>query len=109
MAGCLLLQNDGEYAMTTPSNDEQFWQLIDTFINIANEKSQTVDRNIIGPALLFAATRFNAYMLAMSTGNVEDFAKQKEAAMAYYKDQHEKMMNDNFTDFQSNFEQYRNN
>ncbi|SFU35481.1 DUF3144 domain-containing protein [Pseudoduganella namucuonensis] len=92
---------------TPPTTDEQFWQLIDTFINTANEKAQTMDRNVIGPALLFAATRFNAYMLAMATGNVEDFGKQKEAAMKYYLEQHEKMLRDNFTDFESNFEKYR--
>ncbi|MES2261924.1 MAG: DUF3144 domain-containing protein [Pseudomonadota bacterium] len=93
--------------MTTPSNDEQFWQLIDTFITIANDKAQTVDRNIIGPSLLFAATRFNAYMLAANAGTVEEFSKQKEAAMKYYLEQHEKMLRDNFADFENNFEQYR--
>lgn len=92
---------------TSPSNDEQFLQLIDTFINLANEKAQTIDPAIIGPSLLFAATRFNAYMLAGASGSVEKFAEQKEAAMKYYLDQHEKMMRDNFADFENNFEKYR--
>jgi hypothetical protein len=95
--------------MTTPTNDEQFWQLVDNFISLANDKAQTTDRNIIGPAILFAATRFNAYMLASSTGNVETFSAQKEEAIKYYKDQHEKMLNDNFGDFETNFEKYRTN
>lgn len=93
--------------MTTPTSDEQFWQLVDAFINLANDKAQTLDRNTIGPAILFAATRFNAYMLAVSTGNQEAFAQQKDAAIQYYKEQHEKMLNDNFGDFETNFEKYR--
>lgn len=95
--------------MTTPSNDEQFWQLVDSFISLANDKAQTMDRNIIGPAILFAATRFNAYMLASSTGTVEVFSQQKDEAIKYYKEQHEKMLNDNFGDFETNFEKYRTN
>lgn len=82
-------------------------QLVDTFITAANEKAQNMDRNVIGPALMFAATRFNAYMLAMATGNVEDFGKQKDAAKKYYLEQHEKMLNDNFADFEANFDKYR--
>ena len=95
--------------MTTPNNDEQFWQLVDSFISLANEKAQTMDRNVIGPSLLFAATRFNAYMLASATGNVEIFSQQKEDAMKFYKEQHEKMLVDNFNDFEINFEKYRTN
>lgn len=92
---------------STSSNDEQFWQLIDTFIHLANDKAKTIDPAIIGPSLLFAATRFNAYMLAGATGSVEKFGEQKEAAMKYYLDQHEKMLRDNFADFENNFDKYR--
>ncbi|MTW00622.1 DUF3144 domain-containing protein [Duganella ginsengisoli] len=94
---------------TTPTTDEQFMQLVDTFITTANEKAQNMDRNVIGPAMMFAATRFNAYMLAMSTRNVEEFKQQSEPARKYYLEQHEKMMADNFKDFETNFDKYRGN
>lgn len=93
--------------MSTPSNDEQFLQLVDLFINLANEKAQTIDPAIIGPAMLFAASRFNSYMLAGAAGTVERFSEQKEAAVKYYLDQHEKMLRDNLADFETNFESYR--
>lgn len=92
---------------TTPTTDEQFMQLVDTFITTANDKAQNMDRNVIGPALMFAATRFNAYMLAMATRDVEEFRLQSEAARKYYLEQHEKMLTDNFKDFETNFDKYR--
>ena len=48
-------------------------------------------------------------MLASATGNVEIFSQQKEDAMKFYKEQHEKMLVDNFNDFEINFEKYRTN
>ncbi|SFL68319.1 DUF3144 domain-containing protein [Rugamonas rubra] len=89
-------------------NDKHYWQLVDTFIGIANDKAQTIDRSIIGPSLLYSASRFNAYMLSAVSPTVEAFNENKEAAIKYYLAQHEEMMRENFDDFAANFDKYRN-
>jgi len=92
--------------MTTQGNDAQFWQLVDMFINTANAQVKNVDSNIIGPALLFSAARFNTYMHANAAGNKATFSEHKEAVLKYYLEQHEKMLRENLADFEQNFDKY---
>jgi len=94
--------------MTTQTDDQQFWQLIDQFIQHANEQGQAsgAPPHVAGAALLFAAARFNAYVLARSAGSAEQFSANKDNALEYFRGQFDKMMSENMADYETNFDKY---
>ena len=94
--------------MTTQTDDQQFWQLIDTFIQHANAQGQAsgAPPHVAGAALMFAAARFNAYVLARSAANAEQFRTNMPGALEYFRQQFDKMMTENMDDYAANFEKY---
>lgn len=93
----------------TQNEDQKFWQIIDTFINVANEQeaSSPGSYQLVGASLMFAAARYNTYLVARANGNKENFAAKKEEAVAYFKEQFSKMLDDNVGDYTENFDKYR--
>ncbi|MBB3117880.1 DUF3144 domain-containing protein [Pseudoduganella violacea] len=91
------------------TEDQQFWKFIDAHILLANEQLQNdpARANIVGAAMLFAAARFNSYLLAAGSGTREVFAGRKEEAGHYLREQFNKMLSDNLDDFDTNFEQHQ--
>ncbi len=94
--------------MSDKDHDQEFWQLIDKFIQFANEQGQAsgVPPHVAGAALLFAASRFNAFILARNSGTAEKFAATRPEALEYFRTQFDKMQAENFTDYEKNFAKY---
>ncbi|QGZ39380.1 uncharacterized protein DUF3144 [Pseudoduganella flava] len=94
--------------MNNQDYDQEFWQLIDQFIQFANEKGQAsgAPPHVAGAALMFAASRFNAFLLARNAGTVEKFAANRDEALAYFRQQFDKMMAENVNDYEQNFDKY---
>ena len=86
--------------------DEAFLQLTDSFVQLANEHSETLGGVKAGAALLFAATRFNAFVVASRSRDVEEFRGDRDTAVRHFSDQHEKMLIENLDDYEENFERY---
>ena len=92
--------------MTDSKPDEQFWDLADSFINLANEHCSAVPRSRVSATLLYAAARFNAFVVASNTTNQEQLASEKEEAIAYFLGEYEKMLRANLNDNEKNYAQY---
>lgn len=94
--------------MSEQTDDQQFWKLIDVFIQHANEQGQATGAppHVAGAALMFAAARFNAYLLARSAGSAERFSANKPGALEYFRNQFDKMMEENMSDYETNFDKY---
>ena len=94
---------------TQQNEDQKFWATIDTFINLANEHEKTnQDRfQLVGASLMFAAARYNTYLVARANGDKETFLKNAGEAKTYFLDQFTKMLDDNIADYEANFEKYR--
>jgi hypothetical protein len=96
---------------TQQNEDQKFWETIDTFINVANEQEKSnQDRfQLVGASLMFAAARYNTYLVARANGSKETFVEKKEEAREYFIEQFKKMLDDNFSDYEANFDKYRGN
>jgi hypothetical protein len=55
---------------------------------------------------MYAAARFNAFIVARSTGTAENMAAEKERALEYFTDQFRAMMAENLDDFIANLGKY---
>ena len=83
-------------------NDQQFWELAEQFIEMANQSLETADAGKIGAAMLFAATRFNAFVVASASIDRAEFA----AGMDSLSKQFRHMLGDNLRAFRDNSKVY---
>lgn len=88
----------------TPS--PEFWNRANAVINLSNDQCDAVDPGEVGASTMFASARFNAFLVARSTGNAENMKAEKERALEYFTDQFRKMMEDNLDDFAANIDKY---
>ena len=96
--------------MSTPvqERDETFYKRADAHIALANDHINTqqakpVDAN---DALLYAASRFNAWIVAASFTDAETFKNDRENAIAYFTDAYKKMLEEHFDDYATNYDAY---
>lgn len=83
-----------------------FWQRVNTVVNVSNDQCDTTAPTEVGASTMFASARFNAFLLAKSTGTAANLTTEKERALDYFTAQYREMLGANLDDFIANFEQY---
>jgi len=86
----------------------EFFRRVDAVINLTNDQSEASSPSEAGASTLFAAARFNAFLLAKSTGTAANMTAEKERALDYFTQQFRGMMTANLDDFIANFDHYMN-
>ena len=86
--------------------DDAFWTAADGFINLANEQNKTIDRSTVAAGFLYAAARFNAFVIASQCGEKQAFETEKAAAIDYFVNQYKIGLTENIADYSANFDQY---
>lgn len=96
--------------MADPDNevkaDDEFWDMADALIAQANDLCEKVDPSKVSAALLYAAARFNAFIVASNSVDRKEFKAEKEEAMQYFSKQYRTMLGDNLADYEANFKDY---
>ncbi len=93
----------------TLSDDEVdviYRAMIDSFIDRANEHAEQSSPENVGMALLFAASRFNAFVVSQHAENLEDYEKDMEKAQHFFMSQYKEMLNENLEDYKSTYQKY---
>jgi hypothetical protein len=94
--------------MSDVQRDKQFWELADSFIQLANTHLDAEKPSRVSASALFAASRFNAFVIAAATESKEQLIAEKEAAIAYFLDQYEKMLRENLDEHMARYDQQKN-
>ncbi len=68
--------------------EDDFRELADEFINLANELSEDWATPFLSAAFMYAAARYNAHFFALNDGREE----RRAEAIEYYCDQYRKML-----------------
>lgn len=92
--------------MSNKDVDESFWDRADSFIAKANEFSDQVPAGKVSSSLLYAAARFNSFIISSSSDSVEEMEQDKDAALEYFVGQFRKMLEENLDDHIKNFSTY---
>ena len=92
--------------MTDTTPDNEFWELADAFVDLANRNCDETPRGKVSAAMLYAAARFNAFVVASSAKSREELSAQNEEAVAYFLLQYEKVLRENLGDYEANFAKY---
>ena len=80
--------------MSTENNEvpQEFYDVVDKFIKLANELGTTWPRSRISATLMFAAARYNVYNWLNRDVDLEQTLDQ---AVIYYREQYEEMFREN--------------
>jgi hypothetical protein len=92
--------------MSDNTPDSTFWERANAIINLANDQCDSNDPSGVAASTLYASARFNAFIVAQSTGSAENMKLEKERALEYFTDQFRKMMESNLDDFAANFDTF---
>jgi len=92
--------------MNATAPDQQFWNIADTVIHAANAQCDGAPRTKVAAATLFAAARFNVFVLAAGVRSGAELAARHDEAVAYLTDQFGRMLRDNLQEYEANFERY---
>jgi len=94
--------------MSKEDRDQEFWDMTDEFINIANTQCDKHNNGKVSTSILFSAARFNAFMFASTTKDVDELVKDKEMAIEYFTSQYKKVLEENLNDYEKNYKDYIN-
>ena len=90
--------------MTDEELDEHFRQLVDAFIDKANELLESSNPENIGLAMLHAASRYNAFVVSTHAPTLADYNKDFFKARDYFLSQYETMLDENMNDYRKVYE-----
>jgi len=87
---------DVESSIMGDVSEDIFFDLADTFIELANQHSKRLPVESISAAMMYAASRYNAF-LAVSEAPVDRL--EPDTAADYYSLQYRKMFEDNLSEY----------
>lgn len=90
----------------TKQDDDNFWELVDHFIEQANQSCDQVDPGIVSAALLNAAARFNAFVVANESLDKKEYAEEVESALNFLTGRYRETLREHLDDYRENYVKY---
>ena len=87
-------------------DDVLYREMIDPFIDRANELSDQSSPENVGMALLFAASRFNAFVVSQHAENIDDYEKDLTKARDFFRSQYQEMLDENLEGYKKVYAKY---
>ena len=92
--------------MSDNNEDTLFWNLVDSFIEQANNACEEADPGVVSAALLNAAARFNAFVVAASSIDRKEYIEEIESARNYLTGRYRELVSENLEDYRENYKVY---
>ncbi|GGY20527.1 DUF3144 domain-containing protein [Massilia dura] len=86
--------------------DAAFWERADAIIHLANEQGTQAPNSNVSASLLYAASRFNAFIVANGASDAATMKADREEAIRYFTEEYRKMLSQNLDDYIENFDGY---
>jgi len=84
--------------LTDEELDEIYRRMVDTFIDHANGFAESESKENVSMALLYAAARFNAFVVSQHADTLEDYERDLQKAREFFHSQYEQMFDENLED-----------
>ena len=91
--------------MTDEATEREFRRVADTFIDLANEHIEKAPKENVGMAMLYAASRFNAFVVAAHCKTLDRFEADQNKAMEFFKEEYLRMLKENLNDYRRAFQE----
>lgn len=92
--------------MSNTEKDNEFYEMADAFIALANQQSKNVGMGKTSATFLYAAARFNSFVAASESNSAEEYALNKKSSLDYFLSEYKKMLEEHFADYHENFAKY---
>jgi hypothetical protein len=86
--------------------DTGFWNRADAHIHLANEQCNDIGAGKVSASLLYAASRFNAFIVASQAADAAGLRATKQEALEYFTDEFRKMLDENLDDYIKHHKKY---
>jgi hypothetical protein len=93
-----------ETDMSKTDIDREFRKIVDSFIHLANQHIDIHQREHVGLALLYAAARFNSFVVASRATELDAFDSDRAAAFEFFLREYQRMLNENLDDYRKVYE-----
>lgn len=91
--------------MSDEDIDKEFRAMVDSFIRIANEHGEKTARENVSMALLYAAARYNSFIVSTHSPTLEEYESSRQKAFEFFEDQYRKMLNENLDDYRKVYDE----
>lgn len=91
---------------TAQKMDKDFFKRTDAFIKVANELTQEHEVGKVSASMLYAAARFNAFIVASSAKDKAEADRNKVEAIEYFTNQYRNMLLANMDDYIEKYDEY---
>ncbi|MBU2985258.1 DUF3144 domain-containing protein [Saccharophagus degradans] len=94
--------------MSDSSSDtqEQYWNLVEEFIELANKRTEECDLGAVSQALMYAAARYSAFYLASASESRKDLKEDKDDAIDRFSREFKRLFADSTEDYIENYKIY---
>lgn len=89
--------------MNEKNDNDLFWGLVEKFIEQANDACEDADSGIVSAALMNAAARFNAFVVAQSSLDKNEFAEDVEGTTNYLTGRYRDFLKEHMEDYRDNY------
>lgn len=90
--------------MSDEDLDIEFRRLADSFIDLANQHVGPDNREIVSMALLYAAARFNSFVVASHAADLRKYDSDRSRAFEFFLDKYREMLNENLDDYRRQYD-----
>lgn len=92
--------------MSKTPDQEAYWDLVDEFIRRANEACDQADPNVVSAALVQAAARFGAFVVAASSLDRKEYTDEMDSALEFLTKQYREHLRADLEDYRENYKVY---
>jgi hypothetical protein len=92
--------------MSNEQTDKEFRVRADAFIHLANEQRKNANNDKVNASLLYASTRFTAFIVASAAEGVEEMKEDRDEAVRYFTEKFREMLVENIDDYIGNYADY---
>lgn len=91
--------------MSDPDLDREFRTMVDAFIDLANRKGEMAPHENVGMALLYAAARFNSFVVAAHSPDLARYEADRDTAIEFFTREYLRMLNENLDDYRKVYDE----
>lgn len=88
------------------NDDDQFFSRADAHIRLSNEQLGEANRSQVSASMLFATSRFNAWLIAGGAKSGKEMSESRDDMIKYFTEQYRLMLEENINDYIKNYDNY---
>lgn len=91
--------------MTEQVDNQSFYKIADSFIDLANNHCETMNNSEVGSAMLFAGARFSSFVVATHAKEKASFEAEIDHAVEHFTNEFKRMLTENLEQYKTVFDE----